>query len=119
MVTWLAQTMPQEVEAGGGLMVVVVQLAITLGATCGGFLLDRISGHVCRECSCPRDGCHAGLCNNAIGEDIMIPCETGSIERPIQQFYRLFRSSGYGKQAYRNAAFRARIICLIYRNGAD
>lgn len=38
--TWLAQTLPADAEAGGGLMVAVVQLAIGLGATCGGLLFD-------------------------------------------------------------------------------
>lgn len=40
--TWLARMLPRDAEAGGGLMVAVVQLAITLGATCGGILFDRI-----------------------------------------------------------------------------
>jgi predicted MFS family arabinose efflux permease len=39
--TWLARTLPHDAEAGGGLMVAIVQLAITLGATLGGILLDR------------------------------------------------------------------------------
>nr|WP_243444517.1 hypothetical protein [Acetobacter persici] len=34
--------LPRDAEAGGGLMVAVVQLAITLGATSGGILFDRI-----------------------------------------------------------------------------
>ena len=38
--TWLARTLPEEAEAGGGLMVAVIQLAITLGASAGGFLFD-------------------------------------------------------------------------------
>ncbi|AWL04899.1 MFS transporter [Massilia oculi] len=38
--TWLAQTLPDDAEAGGGLMVAVVQLAIMLGATLGGLLFD-------------------------------------------------------------------------------
>jgi predicted MFS family arabinose efflux permease len=38
--TWLARTLPREAEAGGGLMVAVVQLAIMLGATVGGLLFD-------------------------------------------------------------------------------
>ncbi|AAV90201.1 putative arabinose efflux permease MFS family AraJ [Zymomonas mobilis subsp. mobilis ZM4 = ATCC 31821] len=38
--TWLAQTLPQKAEVGGGLMVAVIQLAITLGATCGGVIFD-------------------------------------------------------------------------------
>jgi predicted MFS family arabinose efflux permease len=39
--TWLTRTLPQDAEAGGGLMVAVIQLAITLGATFGGLMLDR------------------------------------------------------------------------------
>lgn len=38
--TWLARTLPQDAEAGGGLMVAIVQLAIMLGATVGGVLFD-------------------------------------------------------------------------------
>ena len=38
--TWLAQSLPREAEAGGGLMVAVVQLAIAAGATLGGLLFD-------------------------------------------------------------------------------
>jgi predicted MFS family arabinose efflux permease len=38
--TWLAQSLPRDAEAGGGLMVAVVQLAITAGATLGGLLFD-------------------------------------------------------------------------------
>lgn len=38
--TWMARTLPQDAEAGGGLMVAVVQLAIMLGATLGGLLFD-------------------------------------------------------------------------------
>lgn len=38
--SWIAQAMPQNAEAGGGLMVAVIQLAIALGSTVGGLLLD-------------------------------------------------------------------------------
>jgi predicted MFS family arabinose efflux permease len=38
--TWLSKTLPKDAEAGGGLMVAVVQLAIMLGATMGGMLFD-------------------------------------------------------------------------------
>jgi predicted MFS family arabinose efflux permease len=38
--TWLARTLPDEAEAGGGLMVAVVQLAISLGAVVGGLIFD-------------------------------------------------------------------------------
>lgn len=42
--TWLARSLPDEAEVGGGLMVAIVQLAITAGATVGGLLFD-LSGH--------------------------------------------------------------------------
>ncbi len=37
---WIAETMPEDAEAGGGLMVAVIQLAIALGSTVGGLLFD-------------------------------------------------------------------------------
>lgn len=39
--TWVARTLPNDAEAGGGLMVAVVQLSIALGSTVGGLLFDR------------------------------------------------------------------------------
>ena len=38
--TWVAKTLPHDAEAGGGLMVAVVQLSIALGSTVGGLLFD-------------------------------------------------------------------------------
>lgn len=38
--TWLARTLPRDAEAGGGLMVAIIQLAIMLGAVVGGLLFD-------------------------------------------------------------------------------
>jgi predicted MFS family arabinose efflux permease len=38
--TWLSKALPDDAEAGGGLMVAVVQLAITTGAAGGGVLFD-------------------------------------------------------------------------------
>ncbi|MBW9080718.1 MFS transporter [Rhizobium pusense] len=38
--TWLAKTLPHDAEAGGGLLVAIVQIAITVGATVGGILFD-------------------------------------------------------------------------------
>jgi predicted MFS family arabinose efflux permease len=38
--TWLARTLPNDAETGGGLIVAIVQLAITGGATFGGILFD-------------------------------------------------------------------------------
>ncbi|MDB5674751.1 MAG: hypothetical protein JWM65_1733 [Sphingomonas bacterium] len=38
--TWVARRFPDDAEAGGGLLVAVVQLAITLGAGGGGLLFD-------------------------------------------------------------------------------
>jgi predicted MFS family arabinose efflux permease len=42
--TWLARTLPDDAEAGGGLMVAIIQLAIAAGATVGGILFD-LSGY--------------------------------------------------------------------------
>ena len=38
--TWLTRTAPNDAEAGGGLTVAIIQLAITAGATVGGFVFD-------------------------------------------------------------------------------
>lgn len=40
--TWLSQTLPNEAEAGGGLMVAIIQLAITMGASIGGLFFDTL-----------------------------------------------------------------------------
>lgn len=40
--SWLARTLPDDAEAGGGLMVAVVQLAIASGAALGGVLFDGV-----------------------------------------------------------------------------
>lgn len=42
--SWLAEAMPHNAEAGGGLMVAVVQTSIALGSTLGGVLFDA-AGH--------------------------------------------------------------------------
>ncbi|OWV81767.1 transcriptional regulator [Rhizobium sp. R634] len=42
--TWVAETLPDDAEAGGGLMVAIVQVAITAGAVVGGLLFD-MSGY--------------------------------------------------------------------------
>jgi predicted MFS family arabinose efflux permease len=39
--SWIADALPDDAEAGGGLMVAVIQLAIALGSTLGGVLFDR------------------------------------------------------------------------------
>jgi predicted MFS family arabinose efflux permease len=38
--TWMSKVLPDQAEAGGGLMVAVIQLAITAGASVGGLLFD-------------------------------------------------------------------------------
>jgi predicted MFS family arabinose efflux permease len=38
--SWVAQALPNDAEAGGGLMVAVIQFAIALGSTVGGVLFD-------------------------------------------------------------------------------
>ncbi|WP_367622036.1 MFS transporter [Thalassospira marina] len=40
--TWLARTVPENAEAGGGLLVAVIQVAITVGATMGGVIFDAL-----------------------------------------------------------------------------
>jgi predicted MFS family arabinose efflux permease len=40
--TWLSRTLPDDAEAGGGLQVAIIQLAITGGAAIGGTLFDTI-----------------------------------------------------------------------------
>ncbi|UVC16035.1 MFS transporter [Mesorhizobium onobrychidis] len=40
--TWLSRVLPDDAEAGGGLQVAVIQLAITGGAAIGGMLFDAI-----------------------------------------------------------------------------
>jgi len=42
--TWVSKVLPDDAEAGGGLMVAVIQMAIALGATAGGVAWDA-SGH--------------------------------------------------------------------------
>nr|WP_295374719.1 MFS transporter [Pseudoxanthomonas sp.] len=39
--SWIAQALPADAEAGGGLLVAVIQLAIALGSTVGGVLFDH------------------------------------------------------------------------------
>lgn len=39
--TWLSRVLADDAEAGGGLYVAIIQLAITAGAACGGLLFDR------------------------------------------------------------------------------
>lgn len=38
--SWLAKALPKDAEAGGGLMVAVIQLSIAFGSTIGGLLFD-------------------------------------------------------------------------------
>ena len=40
--SWIAQALPDHAEAGGGLMVAIVQLAIAVGSTVGGVLFDAL-----------------------------------------------------------------------------
>lgn len=41
--TWLSRALPNDAEAGGGLMVALIQLTIAAGSTLGGLLLDHFS----------------------------------------------------------------------------
>jgi predicted MFS family arabinose efflux permease len=42
--TWLACTLPEDAEAGGGLTVAIIQAGITVGAAAGGVLFDAGGG---------------------------------------------------------------------------
>jgi len=39
---WIARTLPENAETGGGLMVAVIQLSIALGSTTGGLVFDSL-----------------------------------------------------------------------------
>lgn len=43
--TWIARTLPEDAETGGGLMVAVIQLSIALGSTVGGTVFDSLGWH--------------------------------------------------------------------------
>ncbi|CAM3835174.1 MFS transporter [Rouxiella silvae] len=43
--TWLTRAVPDETESGGGLQVAAIQLAVTVGAGMGGFLIDRTGAY--------------------------------------------------------------------------
>lgn len=43
--TWIARALPEDAEAGGGLMVAVIQLSIALGSTVGGMVFDHFGWH--------------------------------------------------------------------------
>lgn len=79
--TWLTKTLPQDAEAGGGLMVAIIQLAITLGATIGGLLFDWQGYQATFILNCPDLSCKCSISfNNAtysnhlavIRQDIMV-----------------------------------------------
>lgn len=40
--TWIARTLPDDAEAGGGLMVAVIQPSIAMGSTAGGMVFDHL-----------------------------------------------------------------------------
>lgn len=48
---WLSRSLPDDAEAGGGLMVAVIQLCIALGSTVGGVLFDTSGYRVTFEAS--------------------------------------------------------------------
>ncbi|WP_226860738.1 MFS transporter [Dickeya dianthicola] len=49
--TWIARTVPNDVEAGGGLFVAICQLAIALGGTVGGIIFDTLGYRATFEAS--------------------------------------------------------------------
>ncbi|HID6267817.1 TPA: MFS transporter, partial [Escherichia coli] len=50
--TWVARTLPDNAEAGGGLMVAVIQLSIALGSTIGGIAFDHTGWQSTFSLSC-------------------------------------------------------------------
>ena len=50
--TWVARTLPDDAEAGGGLMVAVIQLSIALGSTIGGIAFDHTGWQSTFSLSC-------------------------------------------------------------------
>ena len=58
---WLAKEITDEPESGGGLMVAAIQLSIMLGATLGGWLLDRWSIFATFLASVALLACAAGM----------------------------------------------------------
>lgn len=40
--TWISRTLPDDAEAGGGLMVAIIQLSIAIGSTIGGIMFDSL-----------------------------------------------------------------------------
>ncbi|KAB0507547.1 MFS transporter [Pseudomonas lini] len=59
--TWLARTLPEAAEAGGGLMVAIIQLAIASGATVGGLVFDSSGYRATFELSAALLGVAAAL----------------------------------------------------------
>ncbi|MFW0755345.1 MFS transporter [Pseudomonas sp. H11T01] len=59
--TWLARTLPDAAEAGGGLMVAIIQLAIASGATVGGLVFDSSGYQATFELSATLLGVAAAL----------------------------------------------------------
>jgi len=58
---WITRTFPHHAEAGGGLMVAVVQLSIAMGSTVGGVLFDTFGYRSTLEASATLLGLAAGL----------------------------------------------------------
>lgn len=59
--TWLTRTLPEAAEAGGGLMVAIIQLAIASGATVGGLVFDSSGYRATFELSAALLGVAAAL----------------------------------------------------------
>ncbi|SHM45757.1 hypothetical protein SAMN05518668_109219 [Sphingobium sp. YR657] len=51
--TWLSRSAPDDAEAGGGLLVAIMQAAIALGAGSGGIVYDRLDASAI-SCAAPR-----------------------------------------------------------------
>lgn len=75
--TWMTRIIPNDLEAGGGLQVALIQFAITMGAFTGGLLFDRAGwwspfalGAALLFCSIPLALLAASLAARTMSEDV-------------------------------------------------
>ena len=88
--SWLASTFTEDAEAGGGLMVAVVQCAIALGSTVGGVLFDRFGFAATFMVSAVVLVCAAGLAGLTALEDARTSGRPGAAcnYRLLSSFFR-------------------------------
>ncbi|EAO2686148.1 MFS transporter [Salmonella enterica] len=70
--TWIARTLPEDAEAGGGMMVAVIQLSIALGSTAGGLVFDSLGWQ-------SAFGLSGGLLLGAAGMTLLASCQNNRV----------------------------------------